>query len=100
MTHHGNRVKGSMTRKPGKSQNHKAIYDLSKVVRNRREALGLTQKELAEYAGCGVVFIYDIETSKPSVRMDKLVDVLTVLGLALRVELGTGGIEIAAEIAK
>src|SRR5688500_11795231 len=55
------------------------------ALRARRRALGLTQVELGRYAGCGPDFVYDLEAGKPTIRLDKLLDVLAVLGLSLRV---------------
>lgn len=59
---------------------------LAAEVRRRRKALKLTQKELADLAGCGPDFLYDLERGKPTVRLDKLVPVLDVLGLQLKLE--------------
>ncbi len=53
-------------------------------VRERRQALGLRQRDLAELAGTSERFVRDLERGKPSVRLDKLADVLDVLGLELR----------------
>jgi len=53
------------------------------TVRARREELGLTQVELAELAGCSTRFVHTVEAAKPSLRLDKLADVLEVLGLDL-----------------
>jgi y4mF family transcriptional regulator len=65
-------------------------------VRARRRKLGLTQIELSDLAGCGPVFIYDLESGrKPTLRLDKLMDVLSVLGLRLAVEAGAGGLRVA-----
>ena len=89
-----------MEKKAKRKAEHKAFSSLSKAVRNRRNELKLTQKELANYAGCGVVFIYDLELGKPSIRLDKLVEVLSILGLELRLQLGRAGLEIAAELDK
>ena len=61
---------------------------LAEAVRARRKALGVTQIELAELAGCGPVFIYDLEAGKPTLRLDKLLDVLDVLGLEIVVRAG------------
>ena len=58
---------------------------LSRAVRSRRKSLKLTQVELARFAGCGPDFVYDLESGKPTLRLDKLLGVLTVLGLELRV---------------
>jgi len=63
---------------------------LGAAVRSRREHLGLTQVELAELASVSTRFVHMLETGKPSVRLDKTLDVLGVLGLELRVGLGRG----------
>ncbi|MHB8637930.1 MAG: type II toxin-antitoxin system Y4mF family antitoxin [Fimbriimonadaceae bacterium] len=65
---------------------------LGVAVRDRRKALGLTQAELAGLAGCGPLFVIELERGKPTIRVDKLIAVLVVLGLQLRVENGVGGI--------
>lgn len=60
--------------------------ELGDQVRRKRKLLRLTQKELAELARCGPDFLYDLERGKPSVRLDKLVPVLEVLGLKLTLQ--------------
>jgi y4mF family transcriptional regulator len=62
---------------------------LANAVRARRKRLGVTQLELARLARVGPVFIYDLEGAKPTLRLDKLVDVLEVLGLELVLREGT-----------
>ena len=61
------------------------VSALATAVRRRRKALRLTQEELARYAGCGLAFLYQLENAKATVRLDKVLDVLEVLGLGLRV---------------
>jgi len=61
---------------------------LGQAIRKQRKALRLTQVQLAQLAGCGLAFLYQLEKGKPSVRLDKLLDVLEVLGLQLRLESG------------
>ena len=61
---------------------------LGAEIRRKRRALQLTQEALAELAQCGPDFLYDLEHGKPTVRLDKLVSVLGVLGLRLRLEPG------------
>jgi HTH-type transcriptional regulator / antitoxin HipB len=51
----------------------------------RRRHLGLRQDEVAELAGCSVRFLHALEHDKPSVALDKVLDVLEVLGLTLEV---------------
>jgi y4mF family transcriptional regulator len=60
--------------------------ELAAEVRRKRKLLKLTQKELADLAQCGPDFLYDLERGKPTVRLDKLVPVLEVLGLRLKLE--------------
>lgn len=67
---------------------------LATAVRARRKALRLTQIELGKFAGCGVDFIYDLEYGKPTVRLDKLMAVLLVLGLQLKLESGKQGLSV------
>ena len=68
------------------------IGALSAGVRARRKALGLSQLDLARLAGCGPVFVYAVETGKSSLRLDKLVDLLHVLGMEIAVQPGSDGL--------
>ncbi len=54
-------------------------------VRARRKTLGLTQAELAELAGTSARFVHTLENAKGTVRLDKVLDVLSILGLELHV---------------
>jgi HTH-type transcriptional regulator / antitoxin HipB len=56
---------------------------LAQAIRGRRKSMGLTQIALAKLAGCGPDFVYDAEVGKQSLRFDKLLDVLEVLGIEL-----------------
>jgi len=47
----------------------------------------LQQAELADLAGVSVRFLHSLEHDKPSVRLDKLLDVFDVLGLELDIRL-------------
>ncbi|MGD8862867.1 MAG: type II toxin-antitoxin system Y4mF family antitoxin [Myxococcales bacterium] len=71
---------------------------LGAAVRARRRALRLTQQQLGELAGCGVAFLYELETGKPTVRLDKVLSVLSVLGLSLRLAEGAPALAVAPEI--
>jgi y4mF family transcriptional regulator len=59
---------------------------LADEVKGRRKALRLTQAELADLANCGPDFLYDLERGKPTIRLDKLMPVLEVLGLRFKLE--------------
>ena len=60
------------------------------AVRKRRRQLGLGQGELADLAGVSERFVYALERGKPSVQLDKVIAVLSALGLHL--ELRRGGV--------
>jgi HTH-type transcriptional regulator / antitoxin HipB len=62
---------------------------LAAAVRQRRQELRLHQDQLAELAQCSTRFVHTIEAGKPTVRLDKLLAVLHVLGLHLEVAHGT-----------
>jgi HTH-type transcriptional regulator / antitoxin HipB len=72
---------------------------IADATRRRRRALRLTQIALAELAGVGADFVYDVEKGKPTLRLDKLLDVLEVLGLQLRIESGKKRLVVARELA-
>ena len=54
--------------------------DLAKFVRERRQANGLSQTELARLAGVGRRFLSELENGKVTVRLDKTLAVLKVFG--------------------
>jgi HTH-type transcriptional regulator/antitoxin HipB len=60
--------------------------ELANALRDRRKSLHLTQPGLAALAGCSERFVRELESGKPGIRLDKLQQVLDVLGLELRVE--------------
>ena len=56
---------------------------LGAAVRAARERMGLTQGQLARRAAVGLKFLYELESGKDTLRADKVLDVLKVLGLEL-----------------
>lgn len=62
-----------------------AVRDLGATIRAARKQAGLEQKDAAGLAGVGLRFLSDLERGKPTVRMDKVLQVLDVLGLELSV---------------
>ena len=56
------------------------ITSLSDFIKEKRRQLKLTQPELAERAGVGLRFIRELEQGKPSVRLDKVNQVLALFG--------------------
>lgn len=68
---------------------------LAAAVAARRRVVGLTQVETARLAGCGPDFLYDLENGKPTIRLDKLLAVLRVLGLELVLGEGRRGLAVS-----
>jgi len=59
--------------------------ELAGAVFAAHEERGLRQDELAELAGCSVAFVRDLEQGKQTLRLEKVSDVLNVLGLRLQI---------------
>lgn len=68
------------------------VAELAEAVRQRRRELGLRQAEVADLARCSERFLHTLEHGKASLRLDKVLDVLAVLGLGLDVVPGRGWI--------
>ena len=64
--------------------------DVGQAIHTRRRDLRLTQDQLADLAGCSTRFVHALERGKPTLRIDKVLDVLEVLGLELAMRRGTG----------
>lgn len=60
--------------------NTTTFSSLSAFVKGKRKESGLTQKSLADKAGVGLRFIRELERDKPSLRMDKVNQVLVLFG--------------------
>ncbi len=58
---------------------------LAKEITDMRKAAGLTQAQLALRAGVGLRFVRELEQGKPTVRMDKVSQVLSLFGCELGV---------------
>jgi len=53
---------------------------LINFVKSKRQALKLTQRELADRAGLGLRFIRELEQGKETLRLDKVNQVLALFG--------------------
>jgi HTH-type transcriptional regulator / antitoxin HipB len=69
--------------KPVKIQ---SIDDLGKLVRAFRSSQNLTQADILGLANTGNRFIVELENGKPTVQLQKVLDVLDVLGLEIVVQ--------------
>jgi len=61
--------------------------DLIKILKERREALKVTQEHLAELSGVGLRTLKAIETGKGNPTIDTLTKLAEVLGLELKLEI-------------
>ena len=53
---------------------------ISTFVKERRKIFNLTQMDLAEKSGVGLRFVRDLEQGKPTLRLDKVNQVLALFG--------------------
>ncbi|WP_435352849.1 helix-turn-helix transcriptional regulator [Emticicia sp. SJ17W-69] len=53
---------------------------IASFIKEKRKYLGLTQTDIAEKAGVGLRFVRDLEQGKPSLRLDKVNQVLDLFG--------------------
>ncbi len=60
--------------------------EIARVIRYCRKQSGLSQKELALYAGVGKTAVFDIEKGKETVRLSTLLKVIHVLNINLKLE--------------
>jgi len=58
---------------------------LSEYLKKKRKSLNLTQQDLASKAGVGLRIIREMEQGKPTLRMDKVNQVLLLFGAELGV---------------
>lgn len=57
--------------------------ELGAAVREARREIGVTQEVLAAGAGVGVRFVVELEAGKPTVQLDRVLQVLAALDLHL-----------------
>ena len=60
---------------------------LSEYLKKKRKTLNLTQEDLASKAGVGLRVVREMEQGKPTLRMDKVNQVLMLFGAELGVVL-------------
>jgi y4mF family transcriptional regulator len=64
-----------------------SMAEIAKSVRDARKAQGVSQTVLAQLSNVGLRFLCEVEHGKSTVRFDKLLAVLTSLGISLRLEM-------------
>lgn len=68
----------------------KSSMALGAIVREQRRALALKQLDVAGLGNTGNRFIVDLERGKPTVQLQKVLDVLDLLGLEVVVRAKAG----------
>lgn len=63
----------------------RSAAELGAEIRARRKALGYTQAFFAEYAGISASFLSELENGKETVQINKLMRVVSLLGMDLYV---------------
>lgn len=66
------------------------MKQIAEAVRAIRKQQKVSQTVLSQASNVGLRFVGDIERGKPSVQFDKLLAVLTSLGISLKLELPQG----------
>jgi y4mF family transcriptional regulator len=61
------------------------MQSLGQAIRDRRRELGYTQAFLASYAGVSASFLSELENGKETVQINKMMDVLSLLGMDIYV---------------
>ena len=72
----------------GFSETFREIQDpmeLSRILTNRRKALGLSQKDLASLCGTSRKWINDLETGKETIQLNMVLKVVSTLGLKFEI---------------
>ena len=59
---------------------------LGEAIRERRKELNYTQAYLAEFTGLSVTFISDVERGKKTAEIEKILQLLHILGMDILVE--------------
>lgn len=63
---------------------------LGNAIRKRRKLLGINQADLAQLASCSKPTIVAAEAGKATLRLDKLLAILSVLGMELQISDSSG----------
>lgn len=71
---------------------------LGMAIKNCRKKLNLSQTELADLAGVSLNYVSKIELGQPRAQLDKLLDILEVLGLELTLGPGKSRLVISKEL--
>ena len=66
-----------------KNDTENTLSGIATALKELRAKAGLTQEELARRSGVGLRFVREVEQGKPTVRVDKVNQVLALFGYRL-----------------
>ena len=58
-----------------------SVKDIGLLVKEKRKKINMTQKEAASIAGVGVRFLSELENGKPTLEIDKVLNVARIFGI-------------------
>ena len=58
-----------------------SVKDIGLLVKEKRKKINMTQKEAASIAGMGVRFLSELENGKPTLEIDKVLNVARIFGI-------------------
>lgn len=61
----------------------RTVADIGALVETVRKQQGLTQQDISGLGGLGNRFLVDLEKGKPTIQMQKALDVISLLGLEI-----------------
>ena len=79
-----------LSNRPGSEPVIRSSVELGAIVRGQRKRLALKQLDIAGLGNTGNRFIVDLENGKPTVQLQKVLDVMDLLGLEVIVRLKSG----------
>jgi hypothetical protein len=69
----------------------RSAAELGEAARKQRQMLGLKQGDVAGLGNTGNRFMVDLERGKPTLQLQKTLDVLALLGLEVVIQPKSGG---------
>ena len=58
-----------------------SVKDIGLLIKEKRKRINMTQKEAASIAGVGVRFLSELENGKPTLEIDKVLNVARLFGM-------------------
>ena len=74
----------------GSDQVVQSTAELGQLARERRQQMALTQLDVAGLSNTGNRFIVELEQGKPTLQLQKVLDVLNLLGLEVVIRAKSG----------